>query len=213
MRPLIFLLVIFPFLLSGESIKGSVSFVHNCRGDTNIKFNETKNIYSNYKYSVSFDGPDQWQTDFGLSKHTIFRTYEADSGITFSINVIKAEEFLPGLRFPPNTNMWDVYQGGKGSLDSLFRISVKKAYNIDELTLEREKSYLSNHVALKTSTRHIKRELQYDYEVTLVHFQVWRKRRVYTFTLSIPSVFYRDKAVYYDYLLFQKVNFLLEYDR
>lgn len=210
MRQFIFLIVIFPFILVGNPVKVSTELNPASKGDTNIRFDKSKNIYSNYLYSVSFDGPDHWQSDFGISKHTIFRTYDADTGTTFSINIIEADEFMPGLDLPSVTTMWNVYQEKDEFLDSLTRISLKKAYNIDDLDLKRDKGYISNHVALKNTLRYMNREVDYEYELTVIQFQVLRKRRVYTFTLSIPSVFYKDKARYYDYLIFQKINFLFD---
>ena len=49
----------------------------------------SSNIYSNYKYHIGFDAPDNWKFDFGLSEHTIFRTYQLDSAITFTLNIIE----------------------------------------------------------------------------------------------------------------------------
>ena len=70
-------------------------------------------IYSNYKYHVSFDGPNNWEFDMGVSQHTIYRTYQPDSIITFSINVIEYETEIDEGKL----DIWELYQDNKDIMD------------------------------------------------------------------------------------------------
>jgi hypothetical protein len=43
-------------------------------------------------YNVAYDGPYKWKFDNGLGEHTIYRTFEPHSAITFSIYVIEIKK-------------------------------------------------------------------------------------------------------------------------
>lgn len=52
-------------------------------------FDTISNIYSNYKYNIAIRAPKNWKRDRGISEHTIFRTFQKDSGFSLSVNVIE----------------------------------------------------------------------------------------------------------------------------
>ena len=48
-------------------------------------YDTLRNNYSNFYYGVSFDGNDNWLSNIGETEHSIFRTYQIDSALSFSI--------------------------------------------------------------------------------------------------------------------------------
>ena len=97
MRKITICLIFISFLISCQSNKTKKNkindFEKSFKEEKGEGFTEyldsTTNIYSNFKYHVAIDAPDNWKTDAGVSEHTIFRTYQPDSSLTFSINVIE----------------------------------------------------------------------------------------------------------------------------
>jgi len=46
------------------------------------------NLYSNHYYNLTIDFPDHWQSDRGASEYSVFRAFQADSGLTLYLNVM-----------------------------------------------------------------------------------------------------------------------------
>lgn len=163
----------------------------------------TTNIYSNFKYHVAFDAPDNWKTDMGVSEHTIFRTFLRDSSITFSINVI--EQKLSENE--KNIDSWKLYQKYKEQLDAQIRIPFEKQLNTKMENFVSQKSYLQNNVCLKRKFNYKIRNLEDEYDFTNISYQTQIGNFTYTFTLSIPTIFYQEKTEFYDNL-FRNIYFL-----
>ena len=54
--------------------------------------------YSNYKYSFSFKHPKSWSFDNGVGLFTVFRTFQKDSGISISVNILESiDKKVPSL--------------------------------------------------------------------------------------------------------------------
>lgn len=211
MRYLITLLIFSSFISCNKnsSIKANdVSFEKSykeLKKENMVEFTEfldsVTNVYSNYKYYVSFDAPDNWKTDMGVSKHTIFRAYEYDSAISFSINVIdvKIENSVD--------NIWELYKKNKEAMDSPLILVLTKQLNSEIYGLQAEKSYISNHLSLKRIFNYMIRELDFEYENTCIMHQVRVNDFTFTFSLHIPTEFFKKKPDYYN-KMFLNIRFL-----
>lgn len=163
----------------------------------------TTNIYSNFKYHVAFDAPDNWMTDLGVSEHTIFRTFQPDSSTTFSINVI--EQKLSESE--KKNDIWELYQQYKEQFDYQIRTTLEKQLNTKMENLVSHKSYLRNNVSLRRKYNYKIKDLDYEYDVTNISYQTLIGDFTYTFTLSIPTIFYEEKPEFYNNL-FRSIYFL-----
>lgn len=163
----------------------------------------TTNIYSNFKYHVAFDAPDNWKTDLGVSEHTIFRTFQPDSSTTFSINVIEQKLSESEKKI----DIWELYQQYKEQFDYQIRTTLEKQLNTKMENLVSQKSYLRNNVSLKRKYNYKFKDLEYEYDVTNISYQTLIGDFTYTFTLSIPTIFYEEKPEFYGNL-FRNIYFL-----
>lgn len=161
------------------------------------------NIYSNFRYHVAFDAPDNWDTDLGVSEHTIFRTFQTDSSLTFSINVI--EQKLSEKE--KKTDIWELYEQYKEQFDYQIRTTLEKQLKTKLENLVSQKSYLRNNVCLKQKYNYKFRNLEYEYDVTNISYQTLIGDFTYTFTLSIPTILYEENTEFYENL-FTNIYFL-----
>lgn len=177
---------------------------HSKEQDLKEYLDTSKNIYSNYEYSVSFNGPDNWKSDQGVSEHTIYRTYNLDSAITFAINVIE----LNTSSASNAKNMWDYYIEDKAKLDNPYLDVIRTQLNTEPENYEVSKVYIKNNVGLRRYVEYKVRDQDYEYYNTVISQQVLIKNITYTFSLDLPTVFYKGRKPYFDNL-FSSINFLL----
>jgi len=163
------------------------------------------NIYSNFCYHVAFDAPDNWATDAGVSEHTIFRTHQFDSSLTFSINVIELNINKPDKL--QTTDIWELYQKNEKLLDSPIIAVIEQHYNTKVTDFNTRKSFIKGNVAIKRSLRYNIYDMDMEYNMTNISFQVLRKNLMFTFTLATPTLFYQAKMDYFDNL-FRNIYFL-----
>lgn len=168
-------------------------------------FDSLKNIYSNFKYRFAFDAPDNWASDAGVSEHTIFRTYQADSAITFTINVIEIQDFKNSKSRP---DIWELYQANKDEMDYPYKVIIPKQFKSEVKNFVAKKSYIKNQLSLKRSFSYMVRELDYEYSLTSIVYQTYLDKFTYTFKLDVPTMFYKENPDYYEDL-FLNVYFLL----
>ena len=171
-------------------------------------FDSIKNVYSNFKYRIAFDAPDHWKSDGGVSEHTIFRIYEADSAINFHINVIEIKLTKEEKKEMGKLNLWELYQNNKEKMDHFYKVILPKKYNTEIKDYKVKKSYLKNQVAIKRSYNHIVRQLDYEYSLTSIVYQTSIDNLTYTFGLDVPTTFYDENPEYYENL-FLNISFLL----
>ena len=218
MRKINFCLVIISFLISCHSNKTeknkSNDFEKSYKEEKGEGFTEyldsTTNIYSNFRYHVAFDGPNNWKTDAGVSEHTIFRTYQSDSTQTFSINVIE-------LNFEENEkkstiDIWEFYKNHKEQMDYPFTTLIEEQLKTKVNDFSCEHSYIKNNSCLKRKFNYNIRDLDIEYNVTIISYQTYIDGFTYTFSLNIPTVFYNEKREYYD-ALFTNVYLLKDGER
>jgi hypothetical protein len=166
-------------------------------------FDSINNLYSNFKYKVAFDGPNHWASDAGVSEHTIFRTFQPDSAITFAINVIE-------LKVSENEkapDIWEMYQTQKEKMDYPFKVLIPKQFNSKVEDFIASKTYLKNKTTLKRKFKYLVRELDLEYYNTSIVYQTLIDNLSYTFSLDVPTMFYDKNPNFYDSLILN-VSFL-----
>ena len=168
-------------------------------------FDTLSNIYANFKYRVAFDAPNDWASDDGVSEHTIFRTYQADSAITFSINVIEIQDSQNSNTRP---DIWELYQANKEQMDYPYKEIIPKQFKSEVKDFVAKKSYIKNQLSLKRSFSYMVRELDSEYSNTSIVYQTYLDKFTYTFNLDVPTIFYSENPEYYENL-FLNVYFLL----
>lgn len=167
-----------------------------------------KNVYSNYYFNVSFDAPDDWNIDNGVNDHTIFRTFQKDSAITFMINVIESK--IDNIK---NLNIWEIRQNnGAIKEDSLFISIIKSQSKSDVMNYNVKKSTLKNNVCIKRNFETLIQDLDFEYVGTNIMYQTIIENKTYTFGLSLPKMFYDLKPEYYENI-FRNIYFLNNKDK
>lgn len=159
-----------------------------------IHIDSVKNIYSNYKYQFSFNGPDNFEFDEGINDHTIYRTFNRDSGITITINVIE----VPKVDENEDLNFWDLYLSNKSLMDAQITELYEKFYNTPVEDYRASKSYVRNQVALKRTFRGKMIQEDFTYYIQTIMYQFRFEEFVYTVGLDVPDVYYNINQDYYN---------------
>lgn len=144
----------------------------------------------------------------GTSEHSIFRTGQPDSAITFTINVIEAIS-SDDKNDPPD--IWELYQKNNEDMDYPYKVLIPQQFNSKVENFKASKSYLKNKISLKRSFSYMIRDLDYEYSNTFIVYQTLIDNYTFTFGLNIPTFFYEENREYYDHL-FLNISFLLDKD-
>jgi len=157
-------------------------------------------VYSNFKYNVATKIPKKWKYDQGLTKHMIFRAYDADSAYTYSINVIETKynvqkifdkeynkskdlfknKFIEATQAQLNTQIYDVY---------------------DRLT------YLKNRKSIRWEYKFMAKGDDYEIEMISIMFQVMIDNLTYTFGVSAPIIYYNKNPRFFN-TIFNGIHFM-----
>lgn len=165
-------------------------------------FDSIKNIYSNYKYNVAFDAPDYWVSDNGVSDHTILRTFDQDSAIGISINVIET-------KFDPNKNIWEIYDANPEQTEKMFKQTITAQLNSQIREYSIQKTYIKNVSSIKRKFTHTIRDGEIEYDNVNIIQQVVKGNYYYTFSVFVPKMFYDENPDYYD-KFFLNLYFLID---
>ncbi len=168
------------------------------------KFNEyydtINNLYSNYKYNIGFKIPKKWVVDKGFSEHTILRTFDADSSNSFTINVIETEYNIEEI-------FWKNYDKNNIDFEKKYKTMLETQLNTHIKNYKVEKSKIKNFQSLKRTFEFTRKDQEYEYEIVTIIQQVVRGHFTYTFSLSVPKMFYDVNPNNYD-KLFLNLHFL-----
>ncbi len=165
------------------------------------EFYDTINkIYSNYKYNIGFKIPKKWLVDKGFSQHTILRTYEADSSNSFTINVIETKY---------NVEFWEMYDKNKIEFEDIYKKNLENQLNTKIKNYIVEKSFIKNLQSLKIEFEFIRKVQDFDYEIVIIIHKVVKNNLTYTFSLSVPKMFYANNPNYYE-KIFNNLHFLVD---
>ncbi len=160
------------------------------------------NVYSNYDYFISFDAPDDWSVDSGVSKHTIFRTFQKDSAITFSINVVS-----PNVSDDDEITIWDLYDEIGEQIEIQFKQGYEKQFNSKLYNYKLERTFLKNNKSIKRSFTSKFNDLKVEYVNKSIVYQTIKNNLSYTFSLDVPNMYYTENPDYYD-SMFRNIYFL-----
>jgi hypothetical protein len=169
-------------------------------------FDPKNNLYSNYRYGLSFDAPNHWKKDYGVSEHTIFRAFEQDSAISFFINVL---EFKDELVEKDEKNIWEIYSEDKIKFDTIFTKTHSKSLKTKIYNFKVTKSYINNNVSLKITFSTITKELDYEYETYYLIHQLYRNNKMISFGLTLPILIFNLDKIYFEEL-FLKIRLFEE---
>ena len=156
------------------------------------------NLYSNYKYHIAYDGPNNWIVDKGVSEDIIYRTYQKDSGIVFSIGI---QEFKKELK----EDIWTTYEKNKTEFDKTWFV-IQKTLNIIPESIATEKAILRNYICLKRSCEFNVESVNMQYKSKYISYDVYRGHLQLTFSLNLPNMFFVLNPDYYNNL-FKNISF------
>ena len=111
------------------------------------------------------------------------------------------------LNEPDKIDIWELYQKYKEQFDNQFRTTLEKQLNSKMENLVSQKSYLRNNVSLKRKFNYKIKDLEFEYEFINISYQTIIGDVTYTFTLSIPTIFYDENTEFYNNL-FRNIYFL-----
>lgn len=169
---------------------------------SNDYYDKTNNIYSNYKYNISFKVPEKWVVDKGMSEHTILRTYDADSSNSFTINVIESE-------YNVEEPFWKTYDRNSVEIEKKYKTMLETQLNTNIKNYTIEKSFIKNFQSLKRKLEFTRKDQDYEYEIVTIIQQVVKGNLTYTFSLNIPKMFYDKNPQHYN-KLFLNLHFLAD---
>lgn len=158
------------------------------------------NTYSNYEHGIGVNLPDNWDLDYGISKHTIIRGFEPDSGYTFTINVIK----LDGDNANTDRNkekpidFWAEYKKNSKSIDEESIKMLEKSLNTEVVLVSAERSYIKQRSCLRRVMKYVSKEIDLEYENTMIMYSYATNQRMFTITLTMPTLFYEKNNQYFE---------------
>ena len=158
-------------------------------------FDSLTNIYSNYKYLISIDAPDNWKIDYGTAKHSIFRGNDPEFALTFSIVVVESKTDLKNSK-----NAWEFYLDNKSKQDAELKNIVKTQFNSDIQNYKATKSYVRNIVSANHSYDFLVRSTDLEYINHVINHQIYRDDYIYTLTAQMPKVVYDEQPEYFERL-------------
>lgn len=166
-------------------------------------FDEKYNIYTNSYYNISFDGPDNWDTDFGIGDKSIYRTYDKKNGITFKILV---DEFQKEQT--KYYNSWSFYGENKERYEKTMRnqISKGKGYNFNF-----ERGMIRNNPTIKTTCNYKIKSINKETEFQFISHMTFGKKFIHSFGLVLPKNIYDNNKIKYEEF-FNNVYFLKDKD-
>jgi hypothetical protein len=157
-------------------------------------FDTINNIYSNYKYNIAVSVPNNWKKDEGVSEHTIFRTFEKDSGYSFSVNVIET-------KYNVENKFWEEYEINKADFEYKYKKVIENQLNVP-INIEYTKiTFLKNFKSLKRKFNYTLKDEDYEVKMTSIIFQVPKENFTFTFSLTVPNIFYETKPEYFENIL------------
>ncbi len=163
-------------------------------------FDSSTNIYSNYKYLISIDAPDNWKVDYGTAKHTIFRGNDPELALTFSMVVVEPKAKI-------SQNAWEFYLANKAKQDAELKNVVESQYNSRIQNYNVKKGYVRNSVSTNYSYDFMVRSTDLEYLNHVISYQIYRDDFMYTLTAQMPKVVYDKQPEYFE-SIFNLVSFL-----
>jgi len=165
-------------------------------------FNEKDAVYTNFKHNVAFKEMYGWETDFGIGKYSIFRSFQKDSAYTFAIIVTELKEDLIPKDKKFN-NIHSLYN--YINYDSLIIKSLSQRVKLNNF--KSNKIFLKNEPAVKYSYKTLIKQFDFEYEEITITVQVNKNNKTYSFSTSAPLLLYNTNPSRFD-TIFNWIHFL-----
>jgi hypothetical protein len=134
----------------------------------------------------------------GTSENSLVRGIERDSGITFIVVPIELKK--DSRQYKLQNQLIDVYESDQKMYEQVMSDNLEKMTGKKILSYETEKSFIKNQPSIKSRYKTIMRDLDVEYEMTTVTHNFWKAPYSYTLSLSLPSVWYEENPMKYDWL-------------
>lgn len=167
-------------------------------------YDSSTRVFSNYKYGFSFKLPKNWDYDNGVGLLTVFRTFQKDSGIVLSINVMESIE----KKIPSPHKVYDELG------ESLYKNEIKKQIENTGINLKKSSFKKSSFKGFDSIDElSITSEIIEDFELETIHKGkiFWKQNIQITIGFNLPKLYYDLKPSYYDNL-FYEFNILQDYN-
>lgn len=158
-------------------------------------YDSVSRIYSNYYYGFSMIFPYEWEMNKGFSKHTVIKYTQADSALTFSINVIELN-----TTDDETSSIWAVYNKDKKLSDQFYLEGIEKMLNTKVYNLRTSLIFFSNHECIVREFTFVERNYDDEYEMKSIYYQLFRGNKIFTIGLQAPLMFYEINPIRYQKL-------------
>ena len=143
-----------------------------------------------------------WDTDYGVGKYSLFRSFQKDSAYTFAIIVTELKEDLISDDQKIN-NIHSIYDNIE--FDNLLIKSLSQKIEVKKF--ESNKIFLKNEPAVRYSYKTLIKNFDFEYQEITIAIQVNKNYKTYTFSLSAPLFFYNINPQRFNNI-FNWINFL-----
>ncbi len=164
------------------------------------------NLYSNFYYNLTFDLPDDWMVDRGVSEYTILRGIVLDSAMAISLNVsplIDKKNPLNSKNINTIEHQNEIYNGDyrKSILHTL-----KSQGGVDAKDLTVNELKIGTNDFIETSYLVEETFENKTYYSKISTFQTNKFNTIYTINYSAPEVFYERQTIENVLLTFKALN-------
>jgi len=165
-------------------------------GDFSEHLDSTTLIYSNYRYGVAMDFPNNWEIDRGVSEHTIIRGGRKDSAISFAINVVELDDTSSS-----EITIWDLWDNEDLDLENIYLQMMIQAVNSEVHDYQFRKVYVSNREAMEIRFNYVNKDVDAEYNMQAIVYSIIIVPFTYTIGIHIPELFYYLNQEKYNYLI------------
>lgn len=172
---------------------------HHQKSKDSIEFLDDKSkIYTNLKYGISVDFPDNWDVDIGTTSNTLVRGIEKDSGIVFTVIPIELKKGTEMYKM--QSQHIEFYESNKQEYEKYLVENLIKMTNREIYNFKTKKNHLKGHETIKSTFNQILKDLDFEYEITTIMHQFWKEPYFYTISLNVPTIWYEEDSYKYDWL-------------
>lgn len=166
-------------------------------------YDVSSRIFSNYKYGFSYKVPLGWEFDNGIGILSVFRTYDKESGISLSINVMESiEKKVPSIHKIFDELGETFYNNGiKKEIESVGKVLITSSY---------KKSFFKGFQSVDQT--YVTSEVINNFEFEIINFgkTFWKNNIQFTIGVNLPKLLYESNRENYDNLIYD-FNILQDY--
>ena len=173
----------------GEILKRGIK--ENPSNNVKVYFNEKDRIYSNYDHKISFKETYGWSIDYGVSKSSLIRTFQKDSGYTFAVLVTEIKDDLKQKVIDkiPLNNVHLFYN--EIEFDKLMIKQLETVSNTQIYDFKSKKVFFKNSPSIRYSYKMNIKNFDLEYEEITINIQTNKNGKTYTFGITSPLFFYQ----------------------